>query len=131
MSTAWRARREIAGLLSDGRAQALGGRAVEVSEDPRIMRGQLPHDALLVERLEQPLRRLAQRAGLADQHGYRLARAPSPQQRTSHGVIAVRREVGEVPPERRPIVPERLLDGRLIGRRAPALPERYLPELCE
>src|SRR5207237_2841253 len=109
----------------------LGSRAVEVAEDPWVMRGQLSLDALLVERLEQPLRRLAQRPGLADQHGHRLARAPSPQQRAPDGVVAVRREVREVPPEPRPIVAERMLDRLLVARHAPAPSERHLTELRE
>src|SRR5256886_6526214 len=99
-------------LLTNGRAQTFGGRAVEVAEDPRVVRGQQSLDALLVEPLEQPLGRLAQRGGLADEHGHRLPHAPGPEQGAADRVVAVRREAREVSPERRPVVPKRLLDGR-------------------
>src|SRR5207244_11828431 len=119
----------IVGLLTDGRAQTLGGRAVEVAENPRVVRGQLSFDALLVEGLEQALRWLAQRGGLADQHRHRFAYASMPEQRATQRVVAVRPEVREVPPERNSVVPKRLLDGLAIGRRAPAPPQRDLAEL--
>src|SRR5205807_2563613 len=66
ITAAGSARRGIGGLLTDGRAQALGRCAVEVAEDPRVVRGQQSVDALCPESLEQPLGRRAQRGGLAD-----------------------------------------------------------------
>src|SRR5260370_42644363 len=64
MTAAGRARRGITRLLPDGRAQALGGRAVEVAEDPRVVRGQQSLATPLVPRVEEPLRGPAQRPRL-------------------------------------------------------------------
>src|SRR5436190_846346 len=74
---------------------------------------------------------LAQCGGPADEHRDRLAHAPFPEQGAADRVVSVRREAWEVPPERRAIVPKRLLDVRAIRGCAPVPPQGDLSELRE
>ena len=53
----------------------LSGGALEVGEDPRVVRRQLAVDPLVVERLEQTLGGLAQRRRFPNEYGDRLAPA--------------------------------------------------------
>src|SRR5688500_5614209 len=117
--------------LADRPPQTLGRRPLQITEDPRIASGELSVHTLFVERFEQPQRRLAQRRGLADQHGHRLPRAPLPEQRAADRVVGAGREVGELLPERGAIVGERLLGGLALGGRAATATERHLPLLRE
>src|SRR3989442_7217736 len=56
-------RRAITILLADRRAEALGGRALEIAPDPRIVGGEPAVYALLVQRLHQAQSRPAPRPG--------------------------------------------------------------------
>ena len=98
-----------------------------------IARGQPAVHTLRVERLQLLLGGLAERRGLADEHGHRLAaRGPAGAARR-RPVVGAGGEIGELLPERRPVLGERLLGG-LALERAPeprAAPDRHLPELRE
>src|SRR5256885_4431288 len=106
------------GRASSGtRARApLGGGALEVGEDPRVVRGQLAVDPLVVERLEETLGGLAQRGRFPNQHGDRLTPAALTQERGTEGLVALARQARIVFPEPRAILAERLLDGLAFGR---------------
>ena len=82
------------------------------------MRRKLTVDALIVEGLEQALRRLAERGGFADQDGYGLAGASLAQQRGAKGLVALANDAGIVEPEPRAIFGKGLLDRLALGRRS-------------
>src|SRR5262245_17037425 len=108
-------RRAITIVLADWRAEALGGRALEIAQDPRIVGGQLAFDALLVQRLEQALRRLAERRGLEDEDRHGVGDASLPEQRLAHRRIRDRGELGEALPEIGSVIAKGLFGGVAIG----------------
>src|SRR5437763_1347748 len=83
---------------------APGGRALEIAEDARVARAELAVDALLVERLQQARGRLAERGGLADQHGNGLGDTPGAKQRGAGALLSIGGEIGKLLPERGAIV---------------------------
>src|SRR5439155_22788120 len=111
---------------------ALLRRGLEVVQDPSIVREKQSLDPMVIEDLEEPLRRLAERRSLTDQYGHRLADAALPQERGADRVIvAVSSKFREFVPQPRPIVSERLLDCRTLGRPTRAPAKRGLPQLAE
>jgi len=89
-------------------------------------------DAVVVERLEESLRRFAERRGLADQHSHGLATPALPEQRRADRIVGPgSRQLRELTPEREPMVPKRLLGGLALGRRAPAPAQRGLTQIAE
>src|SRR5262249_59986216 len=120
-SRLWRGGRRGRGFSGTRAGAPLGGRVLEVRENACVVRRQLAVDALVVERFEQTLSRLAERRGFANQHGHRLGGAALAQQRGAERLITLASKAGVVQPQPRAIVGERLLD-RLSFRRRPARP---------
>src|SRR5439155_27001736 len=105
---------------------------LEVAQDPRIVGRNLAGSPTMVEILERCLSGLAERESLGGQHGHRFGATALPEQCPADRVVVpVLRQLRIFAPERGPIVSKRLLDGTPLGRCAPGLAERGLPQLDE
>src|SRR5262249_49559962 len=113
-------RRAITILLADRRGGGPRGRAPRVTPGPRPPGGQLAVDALLVQRLQQALSRLAERRGLEDEDRHGVGDASLTEQRLAHRRIGGRGELGEALPEIRSVIAKGLFRGDAIRNAAAA-----------
>src|SRR3989475_12498031 len=105
--------------------------ALDIAQEPRSVGGRLAFDALLVQRLQQALSRLAERRGLEDEDRHGVGDASLPEQRLAYRRIRGRGELGEALPEICSVIAEGLFGGDAIGSAAATSSERDGSEVGE